>query len=178
MNMSGGHLTRRVALKVAAGAAAGAAALGQARIGRAHELRPGDPAYRFDDYERIVNREITIRMLFQWPNLMNPILYANISNALNGFQFSYDIPAQQVQVVVQAYASSNLALYDDSIWAKYQFGDVFKVQDPATGQPATRNIWYASKNPPVSQPPAERSNPYYSDTSIEGLQRRGVLFLI
>ncbi|MBV9579934.1 MAG: hypothetical protein JO057_15195 [Chloroflexi bacterium] len=30
----------------------------------------------------------------------------------------------------------------------------------------------------MDQPPSERSNPYYADLSIEGLQRRGVLFLI
>jgi hypothetical protein len=175
----GGRVNRRAALKVAAGLAAGSVVLGQtATIGWAHDLRPTDPAYRFDDYERIVNRDVTVRMLFQWPTLTNPIIYSNISNALNGFQFSYDMPPTDVQVVVQAYATANLAMYDDSVWAKYRLGEVFKVLDPATGEPAVRNSWYASKGPPPTQPPADRSNPYYSDTSIEGLQRRGVLFLI
>ena len=57
-------------------------------------------------------------------------------------------------------------------------GEVFKVQDLTTGQPAVRNQWFASQNPAMDQPPGDRSNPYYSDLSIEGLQRRGVLFLI
>src|SRR5438105_11871962 len=69
-------------------------------------------------------------------------------------------------------------MYDDAVWAKYRLGEVFKIQEPGTGQPATRNLWFASKNPPVSQPPSDRANPYYSDISIQGLQRRGVLFLI
>jgi len=97
---------------------------------------------------------------------------------LNGFQFSYDIPPDQIQVVVQAYATANLAMYDDVLWAKYRLGEMFKVQDPMTGQLAVRNAWFASKNPPVDRPPADRADPYYSDLSIEGLQRRGVLFLI
>ena len=173
------QVSRRAALKVAAGLAAGSAAFGQtARIGWAHDLRPTDPVYAFDEYERIVNRDVTIRMAYEWPNVNNPIIYGNIANGLNGFQFSYDIPPQEIQVVVQAYSSANLAMYDDAAWATYRLGELFNVKDPATGQPATRNPWYASKNPAVSAPPAERSDPYYADTSIQGLQRRGVLFLI
>jgi hypothetical protein len=67
----------------------------------------------------------------------------NTSNGLNSFQFSYDLPTDQVQVVVVAYASANLAMYDDAMWDKHRLGEVFKVQDPSTGQPATRNIWFA-----------------------------------
>lgn len=146
----------------------------------AHDLRPGDPLYHFDRYEAILNRRARIRQLYAWPNLHNPIIYANISNGLNGFQFSYGVPPDQIQVVVQAYFSANGAMYDDYIWAKYKLGEAFGVKDPTTGQPATRNLWYKSSVPAseVSTPPTARSHPYYSDTSIEGLQRRGVLFLI
>ncbi|MBV9327670.1 MAG: hypothetical protein JO352_28470 [Chloroflexi bacterium] len=172
-------VSRRAALKVAAGLAAASAAVGQSTtISWAHDLRPTDPAYSFDEYERIVNRDVAVRMLYAWPNLTNPIIYNNISNGLNGFQFSYDLPPAQTQVVVQAYATANLAMYDDTLWAKYRLGEVFKVQDPTTGEPALRNLWFTSKNPAVDQPPPDRSNAYYSDLSIEGLQRRGVLFLI
>jgi hypothetical protein len=170
---------RRAALKVAAGLAAASATMGgTARIGSAHDLTPTDPAYAFDEYERMVNRDVTVRMLYEWPTLTNPIIFNNISNGLNGFQFSYNLPPNQIQVVVQAYATSNLAMYDDALWAKYRLGEIFKVQDPTTGQPAVRNQWFFSKNAPMEQPPADRSSPYYSDLSIEGLQRRGVLFLI
>lgn len=173
------RVNRRTALRVAGAAAAGAAVFGQeARVVSAHDLRPNDPAYQFDEYERIANRDVTVRMLYEWPNLTNAIIYPNISNGLNGFQFSYDVPAERIQVMVQAYASANLAMYDDSMWAKYRLGEIFNVQDPTTGQPATRNIWFASKNPPAPQAPSDRSDPYFSDTSIEGLQRRGVQFLI
>lgn len=82
--------------------------------------------------------------------------------------------------MVQAYFSANGAMYDDSIWEKYKLGEAFNVKDPATDKPATRNSWYKSKvsSQEVSPPPKDRSHAYYSDTSIEGLQRRGVLFLI
>lgn len=171
-------LSRRAALLATGAGAIGAAASQLARAVHADDLRPTDPAYRFDEYESIVNRDVAIRMVYEWPNLNNPTIYGNISNGLNSFQFSYGLPADEVQVVVVAYASANLALYDDAVWAKYRMGEVFKVQDPTTGQPALRNIWFTSKNPAAAEPPADRSNPYYSDTSIQGLQRRGVLFLI
>jgi hypothetical protein len=179
MNTSVGQgLSRRAALRATGAAAVGAAVSQIPRVARAHDLRPTDSLYPFDEYERAVNRDVTIRQVYEWPNLNNPTIYSNISNGLNGFQFSYDVAPDRIQVVVQAYASANLAMYDDEAWATYRLGEVFKIQDPATGQPATRNQWYASKNPSLSQPPTDRANPYYADTSIEGLQRRGVLFLI
>src|SRR6266508_4825573 len=170
---SRGGLSRRAALRATGAAAAGAVVSQIPRVAHAHDLRPTDPLYPFDEYEGIVNRDVTIRQVYEWPNINNPTIYSNISNGLNGFHFSYDIPADRIQVVVQAYASANLAMYDDEVWAKYRLGEVFKIQDPSTGQPATRNQWFASKNPPVTQAPADRANPYYSDASIQGLQRRG-----
>ena len=89
-------LSRRTALR-AAGAAVAVAAVSQLpRVARAHELRPNDPAYAFDEYESVVNRDVTIRQVYEWPNINNPIIYNNISNGLNGFQFSYDLPADRV----------------------------------------------------------------------------------
>src|SRR5689334_19331783 len=72
-----------------------------------HDLKPGDPAYQFEKYESIVNRELTIRQVYEWPNISNAIVFANVSNGLNGFQFSYDIPPNQVQVVVQPFYTAN-----------------------------------------------------------------------
>lgn len=115
--------------------------------------------------------------MFEWPNINNTLVFTNVRNALNGFQFSYDVPPGQIQVVVQAYASAISAMYDDFIWQKYRFGEFANITDPTTKQPAVRNIWLTSANPAPASVPTDRANPYYSDTSIQGLQRRGVLFL-
>lgn len=172
-------LSRRELFQTAV-AAAGVAVLARfPSEAEAHDLKPTDPAYRFDKYESIVNRPVRIRQLYQWPNIANPIIYANIANGLNGFQFSYNVPAEDIQVVVQTYFSANVATYDDHIWEKYNLGDAFNVKDPTTGASAKRNIWVKSKisAQEVSTPPKDRNHAYYADTSIEGLQRRGVLFL-
>ena len=146
-----------------------------------HDLRPGDPSYRFREYEDIVNRNVQVKQVYQWPNIANAILFTNVRNGLNGFQFSYDIPPDQIQVVVQAYASANAAIYDDFIWEKYRWGEAFNVMDPETNRPATRNIWdvgtVAHTTLTPGRQPAERNHPFFEDTSIEGLQRRRVLFL-
>jgi hypothetical protein len=57
-------LTRRSALRAFGGFAAALGPL--ARVGSAHDLRPGDPAYRFADYEAIVNRgDLKVRQVYQ-----------------------------------------------------------------------------------------------------------------
>src|SRR5205085_12618646 len=95
-----------------------------ARPAAANDLRPTDPLYHFAEYEAIVNREATIRQVFEWPNISNTLLFANVRNSLNGFQFSYDVPPGQIQVVLQAYSSAIGAVYDDFIWQKYRFGEL------------------------------------------------------
>jgi hypothetical protein len=147
----------------------------------AHDLRPGDPTYRFQEYEDIVNRSAQVKQVFEWPNIANALIFANVRNSLNGFQFSYDIPPDDIQIVVQAYSSANAALYDNSIWERYRWGEALGVVDPVSNQPATRNMFF---NTPVDyttltpgRQPTDRNSPFFNDTSIEGLQRRRVLFL-
>ena len=145
---------------------------------RADQLRPGNPLYHFDQYEAIVNRDLTVRQLFQWPNIANHELYANAVNALNAWQFAYQVPADKIQIVVQAYASSTPATYDDYLWSKYSLGQALQLHD-TQGNPATVNPFLHSKivGDQAAAPPSDQNDPYYSDLSIEGLQRRGVLFL-
>ncbi len=176
-----GRLLKRRGLLKGALAVAGTAALSSfPRDASAHNLTPTDPSFPFAKYESIVNRRVQIKQVYEWPNVNNPIIFANTRNGLNGAQFSYGIPADDIQVVVQCYASANAAMYDDFIWSKYRFGEMVGVRDPSTGQPAIRNIWWKSaiQAGAVTPPPLTSSHPYYADTSIEGLQRRGVLYLI
>ena len=174
------RLNRRMMLKSALAMAGATAMASFPRQAEAHDLKPTDPAYPWARYEAILNKRAQVKQVYQWPNLTNAILYPNIRNGLNGAQFSYGIPADDIQIVVQAYFSANAAMYDDSLWSKFRLGEMFNVRDPSTGQPATRNIWYATRisASTVTPPPLARSHPYYADTSIEGLQRRGVGWLI
>ena len=133
--------------------------------GWGHDLRPGDPDYRFQEYEAIVNRDAQVRQVYEWPNIANSLIFANIRNGLNGFQFSYDIPPDELQVFVQAYSSASAATYDDLIWEKYRMGEALAVRDPQTDKPATRNLWFGpplldTTFPPVLQP-VDRSDAFF-----------------
>ena len=60
-------------------------------LARGHDLRPDDPSYHFQEYEAIANGPARVRQVYEWPNIANNVLFANIRNGLNGFQFSYDL---------------------------------------------------------------------------------------
>jgi hypothetical protein len=173
------QLNRRAALKIAAGLAAASSALGQpARIASAHDLRPTDPAYEFEEYEWILNHDVHRPDALRVADPRQSDHLQQHQQRAEWLPILIRSPPGQIQVVVQAYATANLAMYDDELSAKYRLGEIFRVQDPTTGEPSVRNLWFASKHPAPAEPPADRSNPFYSDLSIEELQRRGVLFLI
>ena len=44
--------------------------------GWGHDLRPGDPSYRFQEYEDIVNRSAQVKQVYQWPNIANAIVFS------------------------------------------------------------------------------------------------------
>jgi hypothetical protein len=176
---SSGRISRRNAMKVTGAALTGAAMTGVALTPvKAGQSGPPDPPYHFSAYDAIVSRDATVRMIFEWPNIANREMWANAVNALNAWQFAYQVPADQIQIVVQAYASSTPATYDDYIWNKYRLSDALQLHS-APGVPPNQNPFlHSTINPDqASPPPSDPTNAYYFDHSIEGLARRGVLFL-
>jgi hypothetical protein len=104
----------------------------------------------------------------------------NAKNSLTGLQFGSGIPADQIQVVCALNGPANMANYTDYVWQKYRIGEWIKVDDPKTGHPAVRNIFYPSNaGTPLhytSEDPSSDDSAY-QDFSIQGLQARGVRFL-
>jgi len=104
----------------------------------------------------------------------------NTKNSLTGLQFGSGVPADQIQIVCALNGPANLLNYSDYVWQKYRIGEWLKVEDPKTGQPAVRNIFYPSKaGTPLhytsEDPSSEDSS--YQDASIQGLLAHGVRFL-
>ncbi len=104
----------------------------------------------------------------------------NAKNSLTGLQFGSGLPADQIQVVCALNGPCNLLNYTDYAWQKYRIGEWLKIEDPKTGQPAVRNIYYPSKaGAPLhytSEDPSSDDSAY-QDFSVQGLQARGVRFL-
>ena len=88
-------INRRLLFKLSGAMAAATALVGKkTEHASAHDLTPTDSKYRYREYEAIVNRRgLAVRQVYEWPNVNNPILFGNVRNGLNGFQFSYGIPA-------------------------------------------------------------------------------------
>src|SRR3989442_12479887 len=89
-------VTRRSLIRTAWAAVGLAAFGGGSRDVEAHDLRPTDPAYRFDRYEAIVNRRGKIRQPYSWPKLPNPVFFGKPSDGLNRFPFSFNISPGQM----------------------------------------------------------------------------------
>jgi len=103
----------------------------------------------------------------------------NAKNSLTGLQFGSGVPADQIQIVCALNGPANMLNYSDYVWQKYRIGEWIKVDDPKTGQPAVRNIFYPSKagSPThyASEDPSSEESAY-QDYSIQSLQARGVRY--
>jgi len=104
----------------------------------------------------------------------------NCKNSLNGLHFGMGLAADQIQVVAALNGPANMLNYSDYVWQKYRIGEWVKVNDPKTGEPATRNPFYPSNaGPSLTYTSNDLDSPdsLYQDNSIQGLQARGVRFL-
>jgi hypothetical protein len=175
-------MKRQQVLALGIGASAMLAAAAPSRV-VAHNL----PAGKFGSpsYDAALAAKGT-KAVFQSANVeasvkqgdtLNHLLLIQAKNWLNGFQFSYQIRPEDLHVVAATYASANLLTYGDPLWKKYKLGEKYNVIDPATGAPATRNVFWASRFGNAA--PTDPNDPkgIYQDVGIEALQRRGVVFL-
>ena len=73
---------------------------------------------------------------------LNHLLLVQLKNWLNGFQFSYEMEPEELHTISATYGSANLFTYSDDVWETYKFGEKYDVVDPATGEPAMRNVFW------------------------------------
>lgn len=101
-----------------------------------------------------------------------------VKNSLNGLQVGFGIPAAEIRTVAGLHGAANLLNVDDFIWNKYKIGAWLGINDPETGKPAVRNPFFKSRFATASLEgdPSDLASPWH-DSSMEGLQRRGVQFL-
>jgi intracellular sulfur oxidation DsrE/DsrF family protein len=101
----------------------------------------------------------------------------NMKNSLNGLQFGFGIPAQQIRILAGLHGAANMVNYDDYVWQKYRLGELLNETDPETGKPAVRNPYFPSNVPKDASRALADEHSIYQDTSVQGLQARGVKFL-
>lgn len=182
--------SRRTVIRRGAVAAASAGVASVAGPGReprraaAHNLPPGE--FGGPAYDAALDAQGGMRGIFQSPMVeasvvagdhLNHLLLIQMKNWLNGFQFSYEMEPDDLHAISATYASANLLTYNDHVWETYTFGEKYDVVDPATGEPAVRNVFWPSRfGPDAPKDPTAKDNAY-QDTGIEALQERGAVFL-
>jgi intracellular sulfur oxidation DsrE/DsrF family protein len=140
--------------------------------------RPTD--WNISAFNALLKKPARIKQVYDIIAISEGRFLNNIKNSLNGLHFGFGIPANAIQVIAALHGPSNLVNYDDYVWQKYRVGEWLKVEDPKTGAPAVRNVFYTSAAGPDLQYSSNDPNDdvsVYQDKSIQGLQSRGVRFL-
>jgi intracellular sulfur oxidation DsrE/DsrF family protein len=161
-------------------AATGIAALATVSSSADAQLVYRSSDWKPKEFDHLLTLPARIKQAYDVSNIGGGKFLNNIKNSLNGLQFGFAIPKAQIQIVAALHGPANLLNYDDAVWEKYQVGEWLHITDPDTGKPAERNVFYHSKVGKAlhesSQDLNAESSPY-QDTSLEGLQARGVKFL-
>ena len=136
--------------------------------------------WKVEDFQALVHVPRRIKQVFDASAINGGRFLNNVRNSMNGLHFGSAVPVEQIQLVCAMRGTANLMNYDDYAWQRYRLGEWTKVDDPKTGKPATRNIFYASKagtvgHYPSDDPSSEES--VYQDASMQALLVRGVRFL-
>jgi len=100
-------------------------------------------------------------MPFAWPKVFL------LTNAATG------TPEKETNVVVVLRHEGIPYAFEDRIWSKYKFGEVFKINDPKTKAPSTRNPFWKPATGDFSIPGLGNV-----DIGIDQLQSSGVMFCV
>lgn len=157
--------------------AAGIAALGAigpiAPAAHAQEIETASE-WPINDFNKLLHHPAEVKQMFDLTQA-NGGGFDHIQNSFNSLHFGFGIPADQIQIVAVVRGMATLLLFDDYIWKKYNFGVLGKINDPETGKPAERNIFYPSKtNLKYASTDPNHANSIYQDRSIQALQHRGL----
>lgn len=162
---------------VGTAAAAGLAAITTVPSALDAQLVDKASDWKLSNFQHLVQTPARIKQVYDVTHIGGRKFLNNIKNSLNGLHIGFGFPLNQIQVVAALHGPTNLMNYDDYVWEKYKIGEWLKVDDPKTGKPAARNIFYSAQMPHFASHDWESKDSIYQNTSIEVLQSRGVRFL-
>lgn len=110
------------------------------------------------------------RQLFDAPEDGGTALL-HVRNYLDTWREAYGVADREVSAIVTLHARTTPLGLQDAMWAKYRLGAALSITDSTTGAPLGRN-WFA--HPQHGDPVADGT----PESSIESLQRRGVVFAL
>jgi len=136
-----------------------------------------EPRSDFDEaaFASVVGRPADIREVFE-AVAFKPAVFNSVKNAFNGLQFGYGYAPDRISIAFAGHGPSAAFAYTDYVWMKYRIGELFNFKNDA-GETIASNVFYTAKSSfdPSADPNDEHG--MYQDTSIEMLQKRGVIVL-
>ena len=111
------------------------------------------------------------RQIFDMPNHENGVGLLHVRNFLGTYKDAYRAAPADVNAVVTLYGGTIPLGFPDSMWAKYKFGAALQVNDAKTNTPTERNFFFRPQ-------PGDNFAFGLLDSSIENLQKQGVVFIL
>lgn len=133
--------------------------------------------WNVSDFHHLVQSPAHIKQVYDVSSIGDGKFLNNIKNSLNGLHFGFGYAMHDIQVIAALHGAANMMNYDDYVWEKYHIGEWLNVEDPKTGKPAVRNIFYSSEMPHFASQDTESEQSIYQSARIEVLQSRGARFL-
>ena len=155
---------RRSFLGRLAGGALAVAGLAAAKRGtlEAEEVTGEPPAV--DEWLSAING--TYRQFFDAVSVNDGFPFAFAMTFMNTISESYKTSDKNISAVVGLRHVAIPLAFNDGVWAKYKIGEMLKVNDPATKEPALRNPYAYVKEGEL----------HFTGMAFEKLQARGVIF--
>jgi len=126
-------------------------------------------------FEKLIDQEADIRQVWEAFSFRPPV-FNNLKNSLNGLEHGYGFKPDRIRLVFAPHGPSNAYNYNDRIWKRYRIGEAMNLRD-AKGDLVGSNV-FLKRNPSLSvSSDLDDEHGAFQDTSIEGLHRRGILFL-
>jgi len=121
------------------------------------------------------------KCLFDFPQHKKGAGLVHIYNYVGTYLAAYGADVSDISTVATLYAigpdSSIPMAFNDKMWAKYKLGEYIALDDPQTGKPAVRNLFYKT----MDGDELPRIGPIgpFPDASISALQANmGTIFLL
>lgn len=161
---------------------AGSLTLAASGVARAQSAVPGGThrverrgEFDLSAFTAAVARPAQIRQLYEAVSF-TPAVLGSIKNSFNGLQFGFGYAPDAISIVLAGHGPSAAYGYSDYVWRRYRIGDFLKIAD-AKGTPLVANVYLRGRSTfdTVADPDDEAS--MYQDSSIETLQRRGLVVL-
>jgi hypothetical protein len=91
-------------------------------------------------------------------------------NYLDGWRDGFKVPETDLNLVIGVHGDGIPIVLTDAIWAKYKIGEQYEVTDGGTKAPGVRNVFSTAH--------ATEGGLVTPEQSVEGLQKRGVHFIV